>query len=74
MNTLDRLKPGESATVSNVAGDSGSLRRRLLDMGITPDTKITMLRSAPLGDPLEIKVRDYSLTLRRDDASLVEIR
>ncbi len=73
MKTLDNLKVGESALVSKIHGEGSSLRRRLLDMGITPGTLILKVRSAPLGDPMEFNVRGYSLTIRKSDASLVEI-
>ena len=74
MKTVDNLKIGESAEVSAGHGEGTSLRRRLLDMGITPNTKITMIRSAPLGDPIELNVRGYSLTVRRSDAALIEVK
>lgn len=74
MKTLDSLNRGESAEVVSVHGDGTSLRRRLLDMGITPKTKVTMVRDAPLGDPIELNVRGYSLTVRKSDASLVEVQ
>ena len=74
MNTLDSLKPGQMAEVISVKGQGTSLRRRLLDMGITPKTKITMVKAAPLGDPIELNVRGYSLTIRKSDAELVEVK
>ncbi|HAR79745.1 MAG TPA: ferrous iron transport protein A [Succinivibrionaceae bacterium] len=74
MNTLDSLKPGQMAEVISVKGEGTSLRRRLLDMGITPKTKITMVKAAPLGDPIELNVRGYSLTIRKSDAELVEVK
>lgn len=73
MKTLDNLKDGENALVSKIHGEGTSLRRRLLDMGITPGTLILKVRSAPLGDPMEFNLRGYSLTIRKSDASLVEI-
>ena len=74
MKTLDTLRPGESAVVAAVHGEGTSLRRRLLDMGMTPQTQVTMIRSAPLGDPIELSVRHYELTIRKSDASLIEVR
>ncbi|MDY6322188.1 MAG: FeoA family protein [Succinivibrio sp.] len=74
MRTLDSLKSGESAEVTAVRGEGTSLRRRLLDMGITPKTKITLVREAPLGDPIELNVRGYSLTVRKSDARLIEVQ
>ena len=72
MQTLDSIDVGNTVRVKNLKNDNPSLRRRLLDMGITPDAKITYVRSAPLGDPMELRVRGYSLTIRKSDASYVE--
>lgn len=74
MNTLETLKIGATAEVVGVRGEGSSLRRRLLDMGITPKTKIKLVRVAPFGDPMEFNVRGYSLTIRKSDAEFVEIR
>lgn len=71
--TLDTLQVGQSGTVVAVHGLNTSLRRRLLDMGITPNTKVEVMRFAPLGDPMELNVRGYVLTIRKDDAKLIEI-
>lgn len=73
VKTLDSLKVGQKGKVSAVNGLNTSLRRRLLDMGLTPDTEVEVMRFAPLGDPMELKVRGYALTIRRDDAKLIEI-
>ena len=70
--TLDQLKPGCSGTISVVGGE-GALRRRLLDMGLTPKTKVTVRKVAPMGDPIEIHLRGYELTLRLEDARQIEI-
>lgn len=70
--TLNELKPGKSAVVLAVNGE-GALRRRLLDMGLTPKTKLFLRKVAPLGDPMEIKLRGYELTLRLEDATKIEI-
>lgn len=70
--TLNELKPGRHAVVLAVNGE-GALRRRLLDMGLTPKTKIFMRKVAPLGDPIEIKLRGYELTLRLEDANRIDI-
>ena len=70
--TLEKLKPGRNATVLRVKGE-GALKRRLIDMGITPGTAGAVRRAAPLGDPLEITLRGYRLTLRKKEASLIEI-
>lgn len=71
--TLDELKIGESGIITAVNG-GGILRRRLLDMGLTPKTKVLLRKTAPMGDPLEIKLRGYELTLRLDDAKNIEIK
>ncbi len=71
--TLDTLKVGDKGTVVTLKGQHTSLRRRLLDMGLTPGTELEVLRYAPLGDPMEIMVRGYALTMRKDDAKLIEI-
>ena len=73
MTTLDNTKVGQTVEVVKVHGECSSLRRRLLDMGITPKTQVTLVRCAPLGDPIELNVRGYALTLRKADAQLVEV-
>ena len=70
--TLDELKTGKSAAILTVGGE-GSLRNRLLDMGLIPRTKVTLQKVAPMGDPIEICVRGYELTLRVEDARKIEI-
>lgn len=65
--TLDVLPVGQSARIATVGGE-GALRRRLLDMGLTPHTSITVVKVAPMGDPIELRLRGYELTLRLDDA------
>lgn len=72
MTTLDKIKPGHGGTIQQVNG-SGALRRRLLDMGLTPKTKIFVNKVAPLGDPMELSLRGYVLTLRLDDASNITL-
>lgn len=74
MKTLDTLKPGENAVITGINGQSTSLRRRLLDMGLTLNTKVSLVREAPFGDPIELEVRGYSLTIRKSDAQLIEVR
>ena len=71
--TLNELKVGESAVITAV-GDEGALRCRLLDMGLIPHTRVTLQKVAPMGDPIEIRVRGYELTLRVDDAKKIEVR
>ena len=70
--TLDNLKVGDSCLVKKISGE-GRIRRRIFDMGITPGTEIYLRKKAPLGDPLEITVRGYELTLRKQEAELVEV-
>ena len=72
MATLDDLPIGKTATVAAVGGE-GSLRQHFLDMGIVPSVDATMVKHAPLGDPIEVRVRGYELTLRRDDARKIEV-
>lgn len=70
--TLDMLDIGKSAVITAVGGD-GALRCRLLDMGIIPRTRVTVRKAAPMGDPIEIHLRGYELTIRLDDAKKIEI-
>ncbi len=71
--TLDELKTGASAVITAVGGE-GSLRCRLLDMGLIPRTEVTLQKIAPMGDPIQIRVRGYELTLRIEDAKKIEVR
>ena len=70
--TLDRLPVGKTGVITKVGGE-GELRYRFLDMGLIPKTAVTMHKIAPLGDPIEIHLRGYSLTIRREDAQMIEI-
>lgn len=70
--TMDQLVPGQSAYITCVEGD-GALRHHLLDMGLTPRTEVTLQKTAPMGDPIQIKLRGYELTLRLDDARKISI-
>jgi Fe2+ transport system protein FeoA len=70
--TLDQLNIGQTATIKAVGGQ-GSLRCRLLDMGLIPRTAVTLQKIAPMGDPIEIRVRGYELTLRVEDAKNIEV-
>ncbi|MEG1473948.1 MAG: FeoA family protein [Christensenella sp.] len=72
MHTLSKLRPGESGVIQIVGGE-GALRRRLLEMGLTPGTKVMVQKMAPSGDPIEIHIRGYQLTLRKDDASQIQL-
>lgn len=70
--TLNKLPLGKSGVIQTVGGE-GILRRRLLDMGLTPKTKVMIRKKAPLGDPLEIFLRGYELTLRADEAAKITV-
>lgn len=70
--TLARLPVGTSATVIGLRGDS-SFTQRLREMGVLPRTKLTVIRMAPLGDPIEIEVRGYKLSLRKIEAECIEV-
>ena len=70
--TLDQLKVGECARIDIVGGD-GALRQHFLDMGVIPDTKVKVVKFAPMGDPMELRLRGYELTLRLEDAAKIEI-
>ncbi|MGN0544360.1 MAG: ferrous iron transport protein A [Acutalibacteraceae bacterium] len=71
--TLDEMKIGQSAVICAVGGE-GALRCRLLDMGLIPHTRVTLQKVAPMGDPIEIMVRGYELTLRVEDAKKIEVK
>lgn len=71
--TLDELEIGKDAVISSVNCDDHPLRRHILDMGLTPGTEVTLIKMAPMGDPMELMVRGYELTLRKDDASKIVI-
>ena len=70
--TLDKLPVGSSGVITAVGGD-GALRCRLLDMGLIPRTRVTLQKTAPMGDPIEIRVRGYELTLRVEEAKKIEV-
>lgn len=72
MKTLKDVKIGETTRVVRIHGD-GALKRRIMDMGITRGVEIYVRKVAPLGDPIEITVRDYELSLRKADAKLIEV-
>ena len=71
--TLDKLSIGSSGTIAAVGGE-GALRCRLLDMGLIPRTAVTVQKVAPMGDPIQIRLRDYELTLRKEDAENIQLR
>ena len=70
--TLDKLKIGSKGIIQSIGGQ-GALRRRLLDMGLTPNTTVMVRKVAPMGDPIELHLRSYELTIRLDDARKIEI-
>lgn len=70
--TLATLAVGESAVVRRVSG-SRAIARRLLEMGLVPGTRVTVRRVAPLGDPLELRVRNYALSIRRAEAAGIDV-
>ena len=72
MNTLKDVKIGKSCKVIKLHGE-GAIRRRIMDMGITRGTVLTVRKVAPLGDPIELRVRGYELSLRKADAEMIEV-
>ena len=70
LKTLEEFKVGETGLIKKVGGE-GRLRRRLFDMGVTPGATVYLRKKAPLGDPLEVTIRGYELTLRKSEAALV---
>lgn len=70
MKTLRETKPGETVTVKKLDGE-GAIKRRIMDMGITKGVSIFVRKVAPLGDPVEIRVRGYELSLRKSDAGTI---
>lgn len=73
MKTLREVKVGETAVIEKLHGE-GALKRRIMDMGLTKGTEIYVRKVAPLGDPMELTVRGYELSVRKGDAELIEIK
>ena len=73
MKTLRDIKIGESAVIERLHGE-GALKRRIMDMGLTRGAEVYVRKVAPLGDPLELTVRGYELSVRKADAELIEVR
>ena len=73
MKTLKDIRIGEAVTVVKLHGE-GAVRRRIMDMGITKNVEIFVRKVAPLGDPIEINVRGYELSLRKSDAEMIEVQ
>ncbi|MBR6381338.1 MAG: ferrous iron transport protein A [Lachnospiraceae bacterium] len=72
MKTLRDAQIGETVKVVKVSGE-GAVRRRIMDMGITKNTEVYVRKVAPLGDPIEVTVRNYELSLRKADAEMIEV-
>ena len=72
MTTLRNVKLGDAVTVVKLHGE-GAVKRRIMDMGITKGVKITIKKVAPLGDPIEVTVRGYELSIRKADAEMIEV-
>lgn len=70
---LDEVKPGQQCVVEEVSG-VGLLRKRLLEMGLTPNTVVKVRKVAPMGDPIEVYLRSYVLTLRKEDAAKISVK
>lgn len=68
--TLRDLSPGEEGKVVSI-GEKGAIRRRIMDMGVTPGTRIKVIKVAPLGDPIEVNIRGYELSLRKEEANQI---
>lgn len=73
MKTLKQAKVGDTVTVVKLHGE-GAVKRRIMDMGITKGVEVYVRKVAPLGDPIEVTVRGYELSLRKDDAALIEVK
>lgn len=72
MKTLRQLKVGESGVIAKIHGD-GALKRRIMDMGLTKGVALSVRKVAPLGDPIELTVRGYELSVRKGDAEMIEL-
>lgn len=70
--TLDEIKTGQTATIARLRGE-GAVKRRIMDMGLTKGTQVTVCKIAPLGDPIELTVRGYELSIRKDEAAAIEV-
>jgi ferrous iron transport protein A len=70
--TLKDMKPGQEGMILSL-GERGTMRRRIMDMGLTPGISIKVIKVAPLGDPIEVNIRNYELSLRKDEAEQIQI-
>ena len=71
--TLDRLALGASCVIRQVGNHRGAVKRRLVDMGLTPGTIVKLIKTAPMGDPMEVQLRGYELSLRKVDAAQIQV-
>ena len=71
--SLDKLKTGKDAIITSIECEDRAMRSHILDMGLTPGVEVTLVKTAPMGDPLEIRVRGYELTIRKADAAKIKI-
>ncbi len=71
--TLDKLPVGGSCVIEQVGNQRGAVKRRLIDMGLTPGTTVELIKMAPFGDPMEVRLRGYELSLRKEDASQIQM-
>ena len=70
--TLDEIKTGQTVTIVRLRGE-GAVKRRIMDMGLTKGTQVMVCKIAPLGDPIELTVRGYELSIRKDEAAAIEV-
>lgn len=70
--TLKEIQPGERAKIARLCGE-GAVKRRIMDMGLTKGTEVAVVKVAPIGDPIELDVRGYSLSIRKDEAATIEV-
>ena len=70
--TLKDIKPGNAAKIARING-AGPVKRRIMDMGLTKGTEVTVRKVAPLGDPIELTVRGYELSIRKDEAAAIDV-
>ena len=71
--TLNEVKPGRAVTIARINGE-GPVKRRIMDMGLTKGTEVAVRKVAPLGDPIELTVRGYELSIRKDEAAAIEVK
>ena len=71
--TLNEVKSGQAATIARINGQ-GPVKRRIMDMGLTKGTEVAVRKVAPLGDPIELTVRGYELSIRKDEAAAIEVK